>query len=57
MPETVSVTRAADLKEPGRQSGELGFAELVGFGHRVTQREHHTVCGTVQEEAHLIGNW
>jgi hypothetical protein len=30
----------AELKEPEPQSGELSFAELVGFGHRVAQREH-----------------
>lgn len=46
----------AELEEPEPQRGELGVAEMIGFGHRLAQGEHQPICGGVQDEAHLVGN-
>lgn len=53
-PSKKSVQR--ELEEPEPQRGELGVAEMIGFGHRLAQGEHEPVCGGVQDEAHLVGN-
>lgn len=46
----------AELEEPEPQRGELGFAEMMGCGHRLAQGEHQPVCGGVQDEADLVGD-
>jgi hypothetical protein len=49
----VSTTRAP--KEFFAQGREFGGGQRMSFGDIVTQIEHQPMCGSVQDESHLIG--
>lgn len=40
----------AELEEPEPQRGELGVAEMIGFGTASRRVENQPVCGGVQDE-------
>ena len=46
----------AELEEPEPQGGELGVAEVMGFGHRIADGEHQPIGGGMEDETDLVGD-
>ena len=46
-----------DLDQAQTQSGELGPRQVARRGNGVADSEHQPIGASVQDEAHLIGDW